>query len=227
MCFDKDSSLLAWTLSYTIAIYLFYRNRNIDRWSAGFIICFATIQLLEAGLWSTQEHTSAKDHSKEINDLITRMILIALVCQPFFQTYLGYKFTDKAPAGIKQLLSILTFIFLGIILWSFYRIGKSKPGEFSSAPGPRGHMIWTDAKSPNNFLGGNGIMGILTPILYFIGLFLPLCFAAYYSSSMRPLLLLGVGIITAIYSMKYAGGKEFSSYWCFSAVAYSIAALFV
>lgn len=234
MCFDKDSSLLAWTISYTIAMFLFYRNRNFDRWNAGFIICFATIQLLEAGLWSVYEEKTKNEHSKEITDLITRLILIALVTQPLFQTYLGYKHLPKENA-ISDGLKLMCFVFIGILLWSFYRIWKSKPGEFSSQPGPNGHMIWTDSKYPNNFLGGAG--GIMIGVLYFIGLFVPLLAMAYFSSGTAvnkgplgvygPLLLLLVGITTAIYSLKYAAPKEFSSYWCFVAVAYSLTSLFV
>lgn len=238
MCFDKDSSLLAWTISYTIAMYLFYRNRNFDRWNAGFIICFATVQVLEAGLWSTQEDKTKGDHSSNINDLLTRLILIALVTQPLFQTYLGYTSLTKAgargdPKGriITDVLKFMSFIFVGVLLWSFYRIWKSKPGDFSSKPGPNGHMVWSDAKSPN-FLGGT--TSPLINAVYFLGLFLPLLAMIYFSLSKGgrfggwgPVLLLLVGVFTVIYSTKVAAPNEFSSYWCFSAVLYSLAAVVV
>lgn len=209
MCFDKESSLLAWTISYTIAWYLFERNNGFDRWNAGFIIAFSTIQLLEGGIWSFQKG----GHSIEINDLLTRLILLTLVFQPFFQTTLGYKYTKS------KFLGMLSFILLGVIIWTCIRLWKSKPGQFSSQPGPGGHLIWSDSKN-DSFLGGN-IIGAI----YFAGMFIPLLFMLQKYD--KTLLLLVVGIITVIYSLFYAPGKEFGSFWCFSAVAYSIAALFV
>lgn len=224
MCFDKDSSLLAWSLSYTIAMFLFYRNRGFDRWNAGFIICFATIQLLEAGIWSTQESKTKGEHSQELNDMLTRVILLALVLQPLFQTYLGYKYTKSAVLGL------LSYVFAGIILWTAIRLWKSKKGQFSSAPGPNGHLIWTDSQSPHNFLGGAGTAGPVIGALYFAGLFLPLAYMALRSPPgkwTRAILLILIGAVTAVYCMMYAAPKEFSSYWCFTATAYALAALFV
>lgn len=209
MCFSKESSLLAWTLSYTIAWYLYERDKGIDRWNAGFIIAFSTIQLLEGGLWSFQKG----GHSEEINDLLTRMILLTLICQPFFQTTLGYKYTKS------KFLGMLSLVLFGIIIWTCIRLWRSKPGQFSSHPGPGGHLIWTD-KANDSFLGGNFIGAI-----YFAGLFIPLLFM--FKIYDKALLLLVIGIITVIYSLFFAPGKEFGSFWCFSAVAYSIAALFV
>jgi hypothetical protein len=224
MCFDKDSSLLAWTLSYSISMFLFYRNRGFDRWNAGFIICFATIQLLEAGLWAGIEENTKGNHSKDMNDMLTRIILLALVCQPLIQTYMGYKYTKAS------ILGILSYVFLGIILWTALRLWKSKKGEFSSAPGPNGHLIWTDSKSPNNFLGGDGKSGPIIGGLYFVGLFLPLVYMALRSPPgkwNKAVVLMLIGAASAVYCIKYAAPKEFSSYWCFTAVSYSIAALFV
>lgn len=225
MCFDKDSSFLAWTLSYSIATFLFHRNRGFDRWNAGFIICFATIQLLEAGIWATQEQKSKGEHSQELNDLLTRVILLALVSQPLFQTYLGYKYTKST------ILGILSYVFMGIILWTALRLWRSKKGEFSSAPGPNGHLVWTDSQSPNNFLGGAGkYSGPIIGALYFTGLFLPLIYMAFRSPPgkwPRAVILMAIGIATAVYCLMYAAPKEFSSYWCFTATTYALASLFV
>lgn len=224
MCFDSDSSLLAWTLCYSIATFLFHRNVGFDRWNAGFIICFSTIQLLEAGIWLTQDQKTKDQHSKELNDLLTRVILLALVCQPLFQTYLGYKYTKSTVLGV------LSFVFLGIILWTVMRLWKSKKGEFSSSPGPNGHLIWSDLRSQDNFLGGNGSVGSLINGLYLLGLFLPLVYMVIYSPPgrwMRALMLIATGLATAGYSILYAAPKEFSSYWCYSAVLYAIVAIFV
>jgi len=208
MCFDKESSLLAWTISYTIAWYLFERNRNYDRWNAGFIIAFSSIQLLEAGVWANQ-----KNGNRDINDLLTRLILLVLICQPFFQTVLGYKYTKSRFLGM---VSVLLF---AIIIWTCIRLWQSEPGQFSSAPGPGGHLIWSDSKS--GWFLGNPVIGTI----YMAFLFIPLLMM--WQKFDKALLLIIVGVITVIYSLFVAPNKEFGSFWCFSAVAYSVAALFV
>jgi hypothetical protein len=208
MCFDSRSSLLAWSLSYTIAWYLFDRNKNYDRWIAGFIIIFSCIQLLEGGIWTMIENH--KDHSIEINDLLTRLILIVLLMQPFLQTYLGYKYTNS------KILGVMCFVFFAMIIWGFYRIYKSKPGDFNSTVGPKGHLQWNDKQSPDSFIGW-------VSILYMIGMFLPLFFMSYDKGI--PLFL--IGLATFIYSLWIAGPNEVGSYWCFVAVAYSLVALII
>lgn len=209
MCFDKQSSFLAWSLSCSIAFYLYKRDRGYDKWNAGFIISFATIQLIESGLWLTVENDN-----KGINSLLTKIILLTLVSQPLVQTYLGYKYTKS------DILGILSFVFAGIMLWSILRVVKSPNSDFSSTVGPNGHLVWEDSSNKSNFMG-NSFVGIM----YLLGLFIPLMIGMQYRS--KEVFLIAVGICTAIYSLLYAGPKQFNSYWCFTAVAYSIAAIFV
>lgn len=204
MCFDRNSSLVAWSLAYSISWFLFLRNKNYDRWNAAFILCFTTIQLLEAGMWSNP--------SQSINELLTMLVLLVLVSQPLVQSYMGYTYTKS------NVLMVMCLVFLGIMLWSLYRIATSSKGQFSSAPGPRGHMVWTDSKSPNNLLGNLPIT-----IAYFTGLMLPVLFMKNYK--WVPLAI--IGALTIGYSLFMAGGREFSSYWCFTSVAYAIVAMFL
>jgi hypothetical protein len=212
MCFNYEASFLAWTLSYSIAYYLYNRNRNYDRWNAGFIIAFTTIQLLEAGLWYSITYRKEQTPFNP-NDLLTRLILIALLSQPLIQSYMGAKYTQST------LLSLLCFVFLGMLIWGFWRIAKSKPGQFSSAPGPKGHLVWSDsAENRHAFLGNKLVVG-----LYLMGLFLPLLFMNNY----KGYILIAVGITTAVASMLFADPREFGSYWCFTSVAYAIVAIFI
>jgi hypothetical protein len=174
-------------------------------------MCFTTIQLLEAGIWY-----SLKENSKFINELLTRLIVITLYLQPFIQTRFGFLYTGSG------LLEMLSYVFFAIIIYGFYRIVKGC--NFSASPGTEGHLVWKDETSVNNFFAGTS-----SPISYvivggyFIGLFLPLLYMKQY----RGLALMLVGMATALYSMSHTTTKEFSSYWCFSSVAYSITALFV
>lgn len=208
MCFDMQSSLLGWTLAYSISVFLYYRNQNYDRWNAAFIICFSTIQFLEAGLWLDIDSPSSNNGN--INDLLTRLILLTLLAQPLVQNYMGY-INTKEP-----ILMLTSFVFLGGLVWAGWRVGTSKPGQFSSAPGPNGHLVWSDSKSPN-FLGG--IMGMI----YVAGLFIPLFFMKEWKGAA----LIAIGVITAVLSLMFTSKGEFASYWCYAAVLYAIVALFV
>jgi hypothetical protein len=208
MCFDSQASLLAFSLSYTIAWYIFERNRNYDRWLAGFIIAFSMIQLLEAGLWKTIERPT--DHSGELNDLLTRLILLALLFQPFIQSYLGYKYTGAS------ILAYMAIAFALILCLAFYRTYTSSPGQFNSFVGGKGHLVWSDAKSPASFMGWVGF-------LYLMGIFIPLLFMKDWKG--WPIII--IGVLTALYSLFAAGKGEFGSYWCFTAVAVSLTALFL
>lgn len=206
MCFDMQSSLLGWTLAYSISVFLYYRNQNYDRWNASFIICFSTIQLLEAGLWLDRVSPS----NNSVNDLLTRLILITLLTQPLVQNYMGYVNTKE------PILMLTSFVFLGGLVWAGWRICTSKPGQFASSPGPNGHLVWSDTQSPT-FLGG--IMGMI----YLAGLFIPL----FFMKEWKGVALITIGILTAIYSLMFTSKGEFASYWCYAAVLYAIAALFV
>lgn len=212
MCYSFEASLSAWILANSISIYLFYRNNNYDRWNAGFITAFSTIQLLEAGLWW--------NYNGQTNELLTKIILLILMLQPLVQTYLGYKYTQA------EFLKYLSFVYVGIMLWSLYRIGSSSSGEFYSASNSQNHLVWHDTKAERehgNFVGGIPPMNWIVPMLYLVGLFVPLLFTKEY----RGLPLVMVGGATALYSIFLAKGQEWGSLWCFYAIIYAIVAIFV
>lgn len=206
MCYDTKSSLIAWIIAVVISLFLIHRNRSYDRWNAGFILVFSSIQLFEGGLWSTK--------NQSINSFITKIILVFLLLQPLMQTYLGAKYTKS------NFLHMMIYIYFAIILYGLYRVVTSSKGEFYTNTGEGGHLIWNDKKHPNSFLSG-GIP--LIGILYFIGLFLPLMFAEKYKGI--PLLL--IGLLTLCYSLTKAKKGEFSSLWCYYSVIYAVVALFV
>lgn len=207
MCFDPQSSLLAWSLTYSIALYLYYRNENYDRWNALFIISFSTIQLLEAGIWK-----SLKSGNQWANDLLTRLILVVLLTQPLVQSYMGYRYTQQ------MVLAFTSGIFLGLLIWGLIRVWKSTPGQFHSSVGPNGHLIWSDSLAGSGFLGS-----FWAGALYVAGLFIPL----FFMKDRKGWPLLFIGALTVAYSLFVSSKGEFASYWCYIAIVYAMAAVFV
>jgi len=215
MCFDTVSSLTAWSVSVLISIYLFYRGQRYDRWNAAFIVSFSTIQLLEAGLWQTI-NSKGEIIDAKTNEFLTKGILLTLLSQPLVQTTFATFHISDSQKFTKTLMSILSFIFLGVLFYGVYRVGSQ---SFKSEVGKNGHLKWQSNSKSEYFLGGR--FGYLIPILYLMGLILPLLFME------GSLALLIIAVLTFIFSMLYTRGEEFGSFWCFTAVAYSIAALFV
>jgi hypothetical protein len=197
MCFSKESSFLSWGVSSAIAGYLLFRRRGYDVWNAAFIISFSTIQLLEGLVW----------WGKVSDELLTGLILLTLLSQPLVQSFMGSLYTK---GGVSKFLGLMAVVYALIILEKVavgsLRSGKTEVGE-------QGHLVW-------NF-GGSGIGYASIP--YLMGILLPL----FFQKDGKGLPLVLVGVLTFSYSMMKAKTREFGSFWCFTAVVYSLLALFL
>ena len=208
MCYDIYSSISSWIVSNSIAIYIYRRNRRYDRWNAMFISIFSTVQLLEAGVWWT-----IKQGLPSISNMIlTKFILLVLLMQPLVQTYFGAKETRS------NLLNFMVYVYFGMLLWGFWRLGTAPKGSFYTAPNANGNLVWHDTSS-ETFLGGDH--PYLVTGLYLGGLIVPLLF----QKDHRGLPLIAVGVGSLLYSMFIADKESFSSLWCYYAVIYSLVAL--
>ena len=200
MCYSTRSSLTAWLVSVVIAAYLWKRNKRFDRWNSLFILSFSAVQLFEAGIWSSD--------SERCRNLYLGLLLVALYSQPLAQTFGAWKTTGSIV--LKRFIILYGFI----LLYTVYRIFTEK---FYSTVGPNGHLVW-NSTGTDFITGGCKILGVL----YLIGLFLGLLWALPNS-----LPLIAIGAITFIWSLTQTSSGEFGSYWCYTAVAYSIVALLV
>jgi len=197
MCFDVQSSLLAWSLALSIAFYLFFRNRGYDRWNAAFILTFTLIQLIEAGLWSSLD-------DPRLNALLTEIVMLALLMQPVVQSFMSNLYEPNIASKILLGLSLAAFV------WGLWKVYTYKKG-FHTDVGPNGHLVW------------NLPFGAIIGAIYMAGLFVPLFFMKDY----KWVPLLGVGAITLLYSLKVGSKtEEWSSLWCITAVSYAIVALY-
>ena len=207
MCFSIHVSIVAWTVVNAIAIYLWIRNRHYDRWNAVFIVTFSLIQLMEAGLWR-----SIQIDNTTLNSVITSLIPLALVAQPLVQSMMGYWST-----GSTILLSLGVLV-SAIMIGTIIRIADTPLSAFGSTVGEHGHLIWNDFSLPNTSIVGGYFVGFV----YLIGILIPLLWMGW-----RGVPLLIVSLVTTGFSWYMAGSKEFGSYWCFTAVAYALVALFI
>lgn len=233
MCFSSSASLAAWIISIVIAVYLWCRNKRYDRWNAAFITSFSTIQLLESKMWnvidakndpSSDYNSSRLDIAGEELNVLTKLVMITLLTQPLVQNWMGWKYTSADTLGM------LTMVYAVILIYNIF----SKGYFYTTVVGEKGHLVWkryeADASSSGGVTGGNsGRYGVevpflgsgLTGVLYLFGLFVPLTFM----EGQQKWWLLGTGVLTALYAAVCAGPGEFGSYWCYTAVAYSVIAL--
>ena len=134
-------------------------------------------------------------------------ILLTLWIQPLAQIYGAYYVTKS------NIFLPLIYFYVLIFIYTIYRVLTT---TFSVSKGKNCHLVWNDDKTPNSFIGSS-----IFPYIYLFGIFFPLIYTKQW-------ILLTIGILTLIYSLyNYSLSKEMSSFWCYSAIIYSIAAIFV
>nr|WQM86783.1 membrane protein [Marseillevirus cajuinensis] len=195
MCFSLEASLSAWAFSIVFVVLLWVRDRIYDRWNASFLLCFSTIQLVEAGMWWSLG-------SEVSNKALTKTILPLLLLQPLVQSYGGWKATGSP--FLKNMTTMYAVLFVAGI--------SQVSGKMRTVVGEEGHLVWEDSS-------GNGVMpGWLAPF-YLFGLFAPILW-----QKKKGIPLIATGALTAFYSWWKTRGREFSSYWCFTSVVYGLIA---
>ena len=191
MCFDSGSSLLAWSLALSISYYLYHRNRRFDRWNAAFIMTFTLIQLLEAGLWQTIGPDGVAIQSRrQTNELLTKMVLLALLLQPLVQSAMARSYSPSSSSS-SSTLKVLVIMFVAFLAYGFLRVLSASSGQFTTHRGHGGHLIWNDSAN-SSFLGGFAVTA-----LYLFGLFAGLALV----QGMSALPLIAIGAATAMYSL--------------------------
>lgn len=216
MCYDKKSSIIAGIIAYMFAAAIYTRNEGYDRWIAIFIFTYSTVQFLEAGVWY-----SIETNNNRINDFVTRLLLIALWLQPIVMTlgaiYLGQN--NKLNMMLRITLMLL-FVFMSR---SLIRVLDSNRC-FESKVGENGHLLWTEQnKDPNHFI--DNYFPVTSKIIYIVGMFLPYMFMA---NSVRTFVMSGIVAVSLLYNyITYYHTGEFSSMWCYHAIAASVVSWFV
>lgn len=197
-----------------IVIILYRRNTGSDRHIAIFSAVFVTIQLLEFFAW-----LSIEKKDRKLNDLVTRLILIALWAQPLVNTYMAFK-------GVNSWLLII-----GLVTFSFFFINSfilaSSPEPFKTSKGPNCHLTWSRTEDGKElFIGDSAFMSNWSPavIIYLAGLFIPILFIKPKSRAVKIAI---IGGLTLGVSKLFSSKREFSSWWCWAAGIFTLGAVFI
>ena len=104
MCWSYEVSVMTGAFSYLIALYLWLRNLNNDRWLSIVIFVFSTIQWCDAILWKNLDNDS-------INKMVTHVIPFIFALEPL-SVLLGAKYVGYNVTNVEILIYI---IYAGII----------------------------------------------------------------------------------------------------------------
>jgi hypothetical protein len=133
------------------------------------------------------------------------LIFLSLWLQPIAQFYGSYIVTQMPFLKYFTYFYLITFVFI---------LYKTFTSEFSVVTGPNHHLVWLRNNSTNFFNSSFLIF------IYFFGLLFPLIYTKQW-------ILLIVGLFTLFYSLyNYLKSNETSTFWCYSAIIYSIVAIF-
>jgi len=214
MCWNKEVSIVTYIIVIVLVIILYRRNKGSDRHIAIFSAVFVTIQLLEFFAW-----LSLEQENRKLNDLVTRLILIVLWAQPLVNTVMAST-NSKSVVLIVGIL-IFTFLFFHSIKMA------SNLGEFSTEKGPNCHLTWArTVDGEKKFSGDGGFMSDIKfgGVIYILGLFIPLLFIKPLSRGIK---LATIGVIMIVASRVLSSRREYSSWWCWAAGVFTLAAIFI
>ena len=205
MCYNKETSLTAFVMSYGIASYLFKRNIKYDRWFSLFLFVFSTNQLFDYLLWTDFEHTFFKSVSN-LNILVSCYLLPIFLSSQFLtqlwgKYYYETKSVKKAFSMISPCNSWTSFIYwlFTIIFFLSYFLNSK-----STILSKQGHLLWSSIKKNQN------IWGAIIPFLF-------LCFIMYpYLGFVKKSLSIRTMVIFAVISLSWSFycTDSWGSLWC-------------
>jgi len=154
MCFDANTSLATFSISFLSAAYLYNKNNKLDKFLAVATILIGLMQLLEFFIWKNQQ-------CSQINHMLSLLIIVLLTMQPIlglnYYNKLFNRFNKKAVA----LYSLASLLFTG------YNIGKLNKYSLCSKPTSKSCRLNWDAFTKINYSNK------LIPMTFFIFYFVP------------------------------------------------------
>jgi hypothetical protein len=211
MCINKEYSLTALIVSWSIGGFLIYRNRGMDRWNATFLITFATMQLLDLALWILYDVGKL---NSLWNLIISKYMIPILLSLEILSVYVGsqlYKNNNTTRGLTTRLLTDISspatyyqkILLLVAIIMCWFNIIHSN----QTVIGAEGNLVWGDCPHQS------GIWKYITGMV-FIG-FLIYPYLEYVDTQPLAAIIIIYLVATLVYS--FVRGSGWGSYWCWIA----------
>jgi len=223
MCFNKESSIISYTLGSICSLILFYIGDKYDKCIAIFSLCFIQIQLAEFFMWSDQS-------CGKINHFASIYANIILFLQPLslLLVILFYK-TTYIPQNIIYFCLVLVSI--PLIKTIINNIINKR--QLCSKETKSGYLEWDFPNDKNSYFPNdkNSILEkIIGLIIYFILVFIPWLF---FKNHFKGNLVFFIELAILFYSFftnknnKINILQQWESKWCILSVIIPIIFLFI
>lgn len=210
MCINKEYSLLALVVSYTVGGFLIYRNHGLDRWNAISLIAFSSMQLLDFLLWLLHD---TGNFTGLPNLIISKYLIPIFLSSIIICVYIGsqlYKNGNKLGGLGNRLLADITnpnryypkILILFAVVTCVWSISKSD----QTVVGSEGNLVW-------GHIIRDGIRKYIIGILFIFFLIYP--YLEYFFS--KTLVTVIVTYIALTLGYSFVKGAGWGSYWCWIA----------
>lgn len=211
MCINKEYSLSALIISWSIGIYLIYRNNGVDRWNAIFLITFATMQLFDFILWMLH---NSNNFNGLANLIISKYFIPILLSLELISVYIGSQyynngntFNNLGKKIINDLYNPNTYYPKILIVASIIMCLINIKYSDKTVIGKEGNLIW--GNSPNQ----DGIWKYITGIIFIFLLIYP--YIKY--AGTQPIVIIIIIYLILTLSYSFIRGSGWGSYWCWIA----------
>ena len=208
MCFNKETSIIAYILTTILSILLFIGGNKYDKNIAIFSLVFIQIQLAEYFMWLDQD-------CGEINNYATIYAHIILMLQPLSLMIGAYIYDTLTLPKICVITSIIILLIPTILV---IRMNIMKKRKLCSKESRSGYLEW-------DFINGNTeTWPIYYPIIYMTYMFIPwLFFKNKFTGLLAFGLMTGSFILGKINTSNiYLKFKQWESKWCILAIIFPL-----
>jgi hypothetical protein len=203
MCYNFTVSLWSGIIIYTIATYLYIRNKNEDRFLAYLFYITGLVQFLEAFIW------------KNIGNVWNAPLMFVLITIHIpFLLYISYINGKDRKSILYQYIWIWICLCILYVLYRVYSMMMYNKRDI--VIGKHGHLSW-------NVYLKNGLLLYLSALLYIVLLYV--CFSPYWQYS-RTRMICYLSIFFLVYVLlRYFESMEWLSMWCWYVILLAILAV--
>jgi hypothetical protein len=196
MCITEKESILGFSLMVGVSAALYIRNGEYDRLYAIFFLVIALIQLIEYFFHAGEITSQSAGKMLNLTLWLQLAVLGSLV-------YLEFR---------TPFTAMWAGLFVGLFVLALF---NSMSATFDVRK-ENGHLVWEKTDGDDK-----GILGGYGKWFYMVGLFLPFFIIQYYNGwkNTKVWIVLASLVIATIATKWYYPSINFTSMWCYSAVA--------